>query len=152
MADPITRGIDEYWLVMGGFEPDTTDAIAAACRAAIAADRALNAAPAQPAERASSHAIALALIRPECDRLREWASIGPVQRAAVESFADAIVAGAGAERAPSVGAEGLPPLPASAGNLLKPGQPRMGVRVYTADQMRAYALAALADRTAAEDA
>ena len=106
MADPITRGIDEYWLVMGGFEPDTTDAIAAACRAAIAADRALNAAPAQPAERASSHAIALALIRPECDRLREWASIGPVQRAAVESFADAIVAGAGAERAPSVGAEG----------------------------------------------
>ena len=60
------------------------------------------AAPAEPdpqPEPATSRAITLALNRPECDRLREWASIGPVQRAEVQSFADAIAAlAADAER------------------------------------------------------
>jgi hypothetical protein len=37
--------------------------------------------------------IKLALQAPGCERLREWASIGPVQRAAVELFADRIAAG-----------------------------------------------------------
>jgi hypothetical protein len=43
---------------------------------------------------ADSTAIAMALIRPECDRLREFASVGPVQRAAVQSFADALLGSA----------------------------------------------------------
>lgn len=37
-------------------------------------------------------AIAAALALPACTRLREWASIGPVQRAEVQSFADALLA------------------------------------------------------------
>ncbi len=41
-----------------------------------------------------STAIAMALARPECDHLREFAAVGPVQRAAVQSFADALLAAA----------------------------------------------------------
>lgn len=37
--------------------------------------------------------ITAALSAPGVERLREWASIGPVQRAAVESFADALAVG-----------------------------------------------------------
>jgi hypothetical protein len=36
--------------------------------------------------------IAAALADPACTRLREWAAIGPVQRAAVQSFADRLAA------------------------------------------------------------
>lgn len=36
--------------------------------------------------------IAAALSNPACERLREWAAIGPVQRAEVESFAELVAA------------------------------------------------------------
>jgi hypothetical protein len=41
-----------------------------------------------PADRISA-----ALDAAGCERLREWAAIGPVQRAAVEAFADALTLG-----------------------------------------------------------
>jgi hypothetical protein len=44
--------------------------------------------PAVPADR-----IRAALAAPGCERLREWAAVGPVQRAAVEAFADALARG-----------------------------------------------------------
>ena len=42
---------------------------------------------------ALEQAARMALEAPGCERLREWAAIGPVQRAAVESFAAALDAG-----------------------------------------------------------
>ncbi len=39
-----------------------------------------------------SRSMAMALINPACDRLREWVAIGPVQLAALESFVDALAA------------------------------------------------------------
>lgn len=57
----------------------------ACTRAAIAALDALAQQASVPASR-----ITEALSLPACTRLREWAAIGPAQRAAVESFADAL--------------------------------------------------------------
>lgn len=58
---------------------------------------ALNVAPAAaPSAQPGALGVAVnrALFRPECQRLSEWALIGPVQRAAVESFAEALLAAA----------------------------------------------------------
>ena len=42
---------------------------------------------------ADPKSITTALNNPACERLKEWAAIGPVQRAAVEDFADLIAGG-----------------------------------------------------------
>jgi hypothetical protein len=62
--------------------------------------------------------IRAALAHPGCDRLREWATIGPVQRAAVELFADLIAAAPSAALVDAEQPLGVPAAPS--GSALQP--------------------------------
>ena len=84
LPEPDINTVNHASVRIVGYSSEAARAYGAACRTAAPA------APSVPP--LPDDTIAAALADPACTRLREWAAIGPVQRAAVQSFADRLAA------------------------------------------------------------